>query len=559
MRNLLLVLLALTFPTVATAAPGVQSGVTCPAGSIAIFPGASIQAAVTAGANGATFCIKAGTHVQQQVKPKLNQTFVGETGATMDGQNVAIYAFQAISGGTGVTVKNLHILNYKTGFQRGAIHGDSASGWTVRDSAVSYSESVGIRSGASWTISNNKVFRNGVIGISGFRAHNTSVTGNDVYENKFLQAPELPVNAEAAGIKFGETGPVSIMNNLVHNNFAKGIWVDHQTGVSTITGNTIDDNSHQGIFVEISCGAVVATNTVRRNGFGRTDPGILVTNSPDVEVHSNIVLSNAQGIRGGQTTGANAATSPICGVLESRNLWVHDNTILMMAGRTGFQQNVDDPTFYSAKNVRFTSNSYYVGTAQTTFWTLREALLTITQWRGYGMDTSGVVRPASEYGGTTTSAPTAPTSLAVTATTATSIALSWVDASTDETGFEIQRSRDGVTYSVVGTAAANATTYSSTGQLAGTQYYFRVRAVNATLFSSFSNAVSSTTLVPPTAPTGLRITAATTITVGVAWLDTSTTETSFEVDKITDGGAIFSSALEQLHGDRFAEPVAGLT
>lgn len=53
-----------------------------------IQPGESIQAKVDAGVEGAVFLLKAGVHRQQAVRPKAGNTFVGETGAVMNGAKV---------------------------------------------------------------------------------------------------------------------------------------------------------------------------------------------------------------------------------------------------------------------------------------------------------------------------------------------------------------------------------------------------------------------------------------------------------------------------------------
>ncbi|UII30391.1 fibronectin type III domain-containing protein [Fulvivirga ulvae] len=90
--------------------------------------------------------------------------------------------------------------------------------------------------------------------------------------------------------------------------------------------------------------------------------------------------------------------------------------------------------------------------------------------------------------------PAAPGGLAVTAASSTSANLSWTDNSGNETGFEIQRSlSSGTGYSVVHTTAANETSYTDTGLAANTTYYYKVRAVNSGVFSSFSSEAGITT------------------------------------------------------------------
>jgi hypothetical protein len=92
--------------------------------------------------------------------------------------------------------------------------------------------------------------------------------------------------------------------------------------------------------------------------------------------------------------------------------------------------------------------------------------------------------------------PAPPSNLTATALAGLKISLTWVDNSTNETGFVIQRSLDGVTWSTIATVAADVTAYTNTGLKARTTYYYRVQAVNANTsppgYSSFSNVASAT-------------------------------------------------------------------
>lgn len=91
--------------------------------------------------------------------------------------------------------------------------------------------------------------------------------------------------------------------------------------------------------------------------------------------------------------------------------------------------------------------------------------------------------------------PAGPSSLSATATSSSQIDLAWTDNSGDETGFEVERSTDGVNFSLVATAAANATAYAETGLSGNTTYHYRVRATNAHGDSPASNPATATT--PP--------------------------------------------------------------
>ena len=90
-------------------------------------------------------------------------------------------------------------------------------------------------------------------------------------------------------------------------------------------------------------------------------------------------------------------------------------------------------------------------------------------------------------------APAAPTGLIATAVSRTQINLTWVDASGNETGFKVERSTNGTTFSQIGAVGANVKSYSSTGLSKGKTYWYRVRATNASGDSAYSNTASAKT------------------------------------------------------------------
>jgi hypothetical protein len=73
----------------------------------------------------------------------------------------------------------------------------------------------------------------------------------------------------------------------------------------------------------------------------------------------------------------------------------------------------------------------------------------------------------------------APINVMAAADSSNEIDLSWTIASTQQTGFNLLRSTDGVNFTYIASVAANATTYSDTSVNGGTTYYYRVRAVDS--------------------------------------------------------------------------------
>ena len=76
--------------------------------------------------------------------------------------------------------------------------------------------------------------------------------------------------------------------------------------------------------------------------------------------------------------------------------------------------------------------------------------------------------------------PSAPSDLTATAASSSQINLAWTDGSNNESGFKIERCTGAgcTNFAQVGTAAANATSYTDTGLAASTSYTYQVRAYN---------------------------------------------------------------------------------
>lgn len=86
------------------------------------------------------------------------------------------------------------------------------------------------------------------------------------------------------------------------------------------------------------------------------------------------------------------------------------------------------------------------------------------------------------------------------------IDLAWTDNTTTEDGFKVERSLDGVAFTVIATLPPNTQAYTDTGLFPSTTYYYRVKAFNAAVETPVSNTASATTtavswsLITPTNP-----------------------------------------------------------
>ena len=143
---------------------------------------------------------------------------------------------------------------------------------------------------------------------------------------------------------------------------------------------------------------------------------------------------------------------------------------------------------------------------------------------------------------TVAAAPAAPTTLTATLQaalgTAPKIALSFRDNATTETGFGVERSVNGGAFAAITTLPAKTgtgtVTYTDTAVAAGNSYAYRVRAVNGTIVSAYSN-TPATVVIPaaPAAPSNFTATGTTLRRVDLKWTDNSNNETRFVIQRST--------------------------
>jgi FtsP/CotA-like multicopper oxidase with cupredoxin domain/fibronectin type 3 domain-containing protein len=132
--------------------------------------------------------------------------------------------------------------------------------------------------------------------------------------------------------------------------------------------------------------------------------------------------------------------------------------------------------------------------------------------------------------------PAAPTALTLLQTSATNVRVNWVDNATNETGYEVYRSLNGGTFSLVTTTTANTTSYNS-AVIGGNTYAFQVRAINLSGASAYAGPLSILVKTPPAAPTGLTAAQNSATTVVLNWTDNATNETGFQLYRSVNGGA----------------------
>jgi hypothetical protein len=159
--------------------------------------------------------------------------------------------------------------------------------------------------------------------------------------------------------------------------------------------------------------------------------------------------------------------------------------------------------------------------------------------------------------GTSTTPPTTltpPTNLTTPTLGPTALILTWIDTTTTETGFDVER-KTGTsgTYTKLSQSPAKSGSgstgsYISSGLTPSTLYCYRVRAVQNTTYSAYTpdyciTTKPATTVTPPSIPTNLSVTLPTTnpsTTLNISFKDTSTNETGFEIERKTGAGGTYT-------------------
>lgn len=169
---------------------------------------------------------------------------------------------------------------------------------------------------------------------------------------------------------------------------------------------------------------------------------------------------------------------------------------------------------------------------------------TTYRYRVRGCNETGCSAYSNEAEVTTeASAPDVPGDLIATPTGSTTIGLSWSDNSNNEIEFLIDRAlAEGNSWDSVGTAGADVTTFSDSGLQPATSYRYRVRACNSIGCSGYSAEASATTTEEgaPAPPTSLVAEAVSPSSVQLTWTDNSDNETSFSLERSSDGGGTWS-------------------
>jgi hypothetical protein len=364
---------------VATAAAQGVIDEPCPLGAIVVVPGASIQAAVDRVSEGAVFCLKAGIHRMQVVRPKRGQSFRGEKHTILNGSRLLTTfsregRFWVASGqhqhgredgycgeqtpacslpeGFFIDDKPLGRVLGKDSIETGLFYLDYASGriYFVDDptghkveatvaafafesaapdvliknltiekySSVAQKGAVQGKAAPGWIIENCEVRLNsggGIVIGAGGR-----VRSSDVHHNG-----QIGIGGQGKDILIENN---RIWENNIHGfDFkweAGGVKVVASDGV-VFRGNQVHDNNGPGLWCDINCRNVVYEgNLVEHN----SDTGIFHEISYKAIIHDNILRHNGFGHRT-WFWGAEIA------IAASQDVEVYSNALTVAAGGCG--------------------------------------------------------------------------------------------------------------------------------------------------------------------------------------------------------------------------------
>ena len=185
----------------------------------------------------------------------------------------------------------------------------------------------------------------------------------------------------------------------------------------------------------------------------------------------------------------------------------------------------------------------------------RARLLAASTLNLFGCDSSQPFEPAAETGdglpiALASAGGWAPSNTNAIASSESGIDISWQDNSANETKFEVHRSTTLTgSFTLRATTGPQITRYSDQALEPGSQHCYKVRAArmkgSSTSYSTFSNTACATTPVPPPPPPPLPPAAASgtsakpssSSSVTVSWIDNSSNEYRFRIDRSLDGGA----------------------
>jgi hypothetical protein len=294
---------------------------------------------------------------------------------------------------------------------------------------------------------------------------------------------------------------------------------DMTTGTTTLVGANLDDNASAVTSIGFDFwydGVRFTQFSVNANGLARLGGTVITTsfdNSTDFATTTN--APKIAPYYDDLWTGTNGKVhSKVVGTAPSRKLvveWQNEQIPRVGSGNAGagtFQMWLYESSHATLPGViafvygngvviNSVQGGYTVGLqsgAATNFASVTTSAGTVSYAAANNTQTNAIAA-GTKYT-FTPNVPLAPTGLTFGPFTASSIQLNWTDMATNEVGYVIYRSLDGVTYTFLTQLAANAASFNDTGLLPGTNYFYQVYAVTEGALSTPALAGSQMTSPP---------------------------------------------------------------
>lgn len=189
----------------------------------------------------------------------------------------------------GVVLRDIVVTHYANDSQSGAVHGKSGIDWQIINVTATWNHGGGLYVGPGARVVGGLFADNGQIGVKA-QGNDIVIDGVEIARNNYAG---YSAGWEAGGTKFVRTDGLVVRNSCVYDNIGPGLWTDIDNINTLYEDNVVFGNFMSGIKHEISYAAIIRRNTVADNGWKGIgwmyDAGIMIQNSPDVEVYGNFV------------------------------------------------------------------------------------------------------------------------------------------------------------------------------------------------------------------------------------------------------------------------------
>ena len=179
-----------------------------------------------------------------------------------------------LEGRNNVTIKNLHITGFNSGFKGNYCTNIKILGNNMTKIATN----IIFQYSSHNIISGNKMINNGTEGIYLIQAHNNTIAKNYITDNYY-------------GIRFWESSNNTVTKNNITESTSSGILIRNYSNYNVFSGNDLVDNAH-GIGISASFNNTVSKNNMARNYYGIWLAGPSSNNT----VTENNIKNNENGI-----------------------------------------------------------------------------------------------------------------------------------------------------------------------------------------------------------------------------------------------------------------------